>query len=168
MAGTDLVPVRRAASRLTTMPQAWPPARDAAVLFDADVPVDARRVSEVASVLAGAGLPHEAARLCGLLATTTSDEHVARSLLRESRTWRGARAKVRRSAGADHAVVRLSEQEERVARMVLDGHTHKQIGAVLFVSPKTVEHHVAHIRTKLGCTNRAEMLAALRDYLVVA
>jgi DNA-binding CsgD family transcriptional regulator len=165
MAGNDVVEVRRAASRLATMPQAWPPARDTADLFGADAPVDVHRVSEVASRLAASGLPHEAARLCGLLATTTSDEHAARSLLRESRVWRAARAKVKRSAGVDHTVVRLSEQEERVARMVLDGHTHKQIGAVLFVSPKTVEHHVAHIRTKLGCTNRAEMMAALRDYL---
>ena len=165
MAGDDLERVRDAAHSLVVAADAWPAARDTADLFATDAPVDARRVSDVASRLAASGLPHEAARLCGLLATTTSDEHIARSLLRESRGWRAARAKVKRSAGVAHAVVRLSEQEERVARMVLDGHTHKQIGAVLFVSPKTVEHHVAHIRTKLSCTNRAEMMAALRDYL---
>ena len=165
MAGDDLDRVREAALSLVVATEAWPLARTTADLFGTDVPVDVHRVSDVASRLAASGLPHEAARLCGLLATTTTDEHVARSLLRESRGWRAARAKVKRSAGVDHAVVRLSEQEERVARMVLDGHTHKQIGAVLFVSPKTVEHHVAHIRTKLSCTNRAEMMAALRDYL---
>ena len=46
--------------------------------------------------------------------------------------------------------------------MVLAGGTHREIGARLFISPKTVEHHVARIRTKLGATNRAEFVAALR------
>lgn len=122
-------------------------------------------VVEVARVFAASGMPHVAARLCGLVATATSDETVARLLLRESRAWRSSRVRMRRASGADDAVVRLSEQEERIGRMVLDGRTHKEIGAALFVSPKTVEHHAAHIRTKLGATSRAEMMAALRDYL---
>jgi DNA-binding CsgD family transcriptional regulator len=49
--------------------------------------------------------------------------------------------------------------------MVLAGGTHREIGARLFLSPKTVEHHVARIRTKLGATNRAEFVAALRTVL---
>jgi DNA-binding NarL/FixJ family response regulator len=125
----------------------------------------AGEVVEVGRAFASAGMPHVAARLCGLVATATSDETVARLLLRESRAWRSSRVRVRRTSGGDAAVVRLSEQEERVGRMVLDGRTHKEIGAALFVSPKTVEHHAAHIRTKLGATSRAEMMAALRDYL---
>jgi len=48
---------------------------------------------------------------------------------------------------------------------VLAGGTHREIGARLFLSPKTVEHHVARIRTKLGATNRAEFVAALRTVL---
>ena len=56
----------------------------------------------------------------------------------------------------------LSEREQEVADFVLDGLTHKEIGAQLFISPKTVEHHVAKIRQKLGASTRAEMLAALR------
>lgn len=125
----------------------------------------AGEVVEVARVFAGAGMPHVAARLCGLVATATTDETTARLLLRESRTWRANRTRVRRASGVEDAVVRLSDQEERIGRMVLDGRTHKEIGAALFVSPKTVEHHVAHIRTKLGVTSRAEMMSALRDYL---
>ena len=48
---------------------------------------------------------------------------------------------------------------------MLDGLTHKEIGAILFISPKTVEHHVARIRQKLGAATRAEMLAGLRATL---
>jgi DNA-binding CsgD family transcriptional regulator len=122
-------------------------------------------IVEVARAFATAGVPHVAARLCGIVATATTDETTARLLLRESRAWRSSRTRVRRASGGDDAVVRLSDQEERIGRMVLEGRTHKEIGAALFVSPKTVEHHVAHIRTKLGVTSRAEMMGALRDYL---
>ena len=59
----------------------------------------------------------------------------------------------------------LSEREQTVAQHVVDGLTHKEIGAQLYISPKTVEHHVAKIRQKLGATTRAEMLAALRTQL---
>jgi DNA-binding CsgD family transcriptional regulator len=59
----------------------------------------------------------------------------------------------------------LSEREVEVARMVLAGGTYREIGAKLFISPKTVEHHVARIRTKVGATSRAEFVAALRSLL---
>jgi DNA-binding NarL/FixJ family response regulator len=52
-----------------------------------------------------------------------------------------------------------------VAQYIVDGLTHKEIGAQLYISPKTVEHHVAKIRQKLGASTRAEMLAALRSHL---
>jgi DNA-binding CsgD family transcriptional regulator len=52
--------------------------------------------------------------------------------------------------------------------MVLAGGTYREIGARLFISPKTVEHHVARIRTKVGATTRAEFVAALRTVLGAA
>ena len=58
-----------------------------------------------------------------------------------------------------------SEREREVARAVLDGRTHREIGAQLFISAKTVEHHVARIRQKLGAGSRAELLAAIREQL---
>jgi DNA-binding CsgD family transcriptional regulator len=45
---------------------------------------------------------------------------------------------------------------------MLDGLTYKQIGDQLFISAKTVEHHVARMRQRLGCTSRGELLARLR------
>jgi DNA-binding CsgD family transcriptional regulator len=60
----------------------------------------------------------------------------------------------------------LSDRELDVARLVVDGLTYKEIGGQLYISPKTVEHHVAKIRQKLGATTRAEMLAALKSELL--
>jgi DNA-binding CsgD family transcriptional regulator len=36
------------------------------------------------------------------------------------------------------------------------------IGGQLFISAKTVEHHVARIRRRLGASSRSEMLSMLR------
>ena len=48
---------------------------------------------------------------------------------------------------------------------VVAGSTHREIGAQLYIAPKTVEHHVALIRAKLGAGSRAELLAMLREIL---
>lgn len=127
--------------------------------------VNAARAELAARRLGESGATHEAARMCGVLAVLSTTEADTRRLLKESRTWRAQRTQLRTAASPDRGVIRLSDQEERVAQLVLDGHTHKQIGSTLFISAKTVEHHVAHIRTKLGAGSRAELLASVRSYL---
>ncbi|WP_235922115.1 response regulator transcription factor [Lentzea tibetensis] len=47
----------------------------------------------------------------------------------------------------------------------MDGLTHKEIGSRLYISPKTVEQHVARIRQKLAVSSRAELIASLRSRL---
>jgi hypothetical protein len=47
----------------------------------------------------------------------------------------------------------------------LAGLTYREIGDRLFISAKTVEHHVARMRSRLDCANRAEQLALLRTIL---
>ncbi|WP_238554010.1 response regulator transcription factor [Gordonia sp. KTR9] len=42
------------------------------------------------------------------------------------------------------------------------GLTHREIGERLYISAKTVEHHVARIRRRLDAGSRSELLAALR------
>ena len=42
---------------------------------------------------------------------------------------------------------------------------YRDIGAQLFISAKTVEHHVARIRRRLGAESRSEMLSMLRAIL---
>jgi DNA-binding CsgD family transcriptional regulator len=56
----------------------------------------------------------------------------------------------------------LSDREVEVATLVLEGLTYKQIGERLFISAKTVEHHVARMRQRLGSTSRTELMAHLR------
>jgi DNA-binding NarL/FixJ family response regulator len=56
---------------------------------------------------------------------------------------------------ARHGLGSLTRREQEVAELVARGITNKQIGAALFLSERTVEHHVAHICRKLGVTSRA-------------
>lgn len=56
----------------------------------------------------------------------------------------------------------LSDREREVAELVLSGLTYKQIGERLFISAKTVEHHVARMRQRLGSSSRGELMAHLR------
>jgi DNA-binding CsgD family transcriptional regulator len=59
----------------------------------------------------------------------------------------------------------LSDREREVAALVIEGLTYKQIGERLFISAKTVEHHVARMRQRLGSTSRGELMAHLRMIL---
>ena len=45
---------------------------------------------------------------------------------------------------------------------MLAGLTYKQIGEQLFISAKTVEHHMARMRQRLGSGSRGELFARLR------
>ena len=120
-------------------------------------------VEAMATQLREAGLAFEASQLSGAAALRSGDEDATRDLLALSRQIRNER---RQSGGGRSGDVEaLSDREIEVARLVVLGRTHKEIGAELFISAKTVEHHVARIRRKLGATSRAEMMAAIRDYL---
>ena len=66
------------------------------------------------------------------------------------------------AAGPGGAESALSAREREVARLILDGKTYGEIGEAIFVSPRTVEHHVARIRRRLGVTTRSELLDRLR------
>jgi DNA-binding CsgD family transcriptional regulator/tetratricopeptide (TPR) repeat protein len=53
----------------------------------------------------------------------------------------------------------LTQREGEVLRLVVEGLSNQQIADRLFLSKRTVEHHVGHIMAKLGVTTRAEALA---------
>ncbi|WP_162563483.1 LuxR C-terminal-related transcriptional regulator, partial [Mycolicibacterium mucogenicum] len=72
----------------------------------------------------------------------------------------------RTTAAATPAWTRLSDREREVAELVLQGMPYRDIGARLLISAKTVEHHVARIRRRLGAESRSEMLSMLRALLV--
>jgi DNA-binding NarL/FixJ family response regulator len=49
----------------------------------------------------------------------------------------------------------LSDREIDVLRLVARGATNKDVARDLAISARTVQHHVAHIYTKIGVTSRA-------------
>ena len=51
----------------------------------------------------------------------------------------------------------LTAQELRVAVAVAEGVTNREAGAALFLSPKTVEHHLTRVYEKLGVRSRAAL-----------
>lgn len=139
--------------------------------------VDLGEVTAAARGLAEYGQTWDATRLASQAALQTPDARVAGAMLQLARdlkatsvvddqaveTSRPPSAEPARSTPRESA--RLSEREREVAELLLLGMPYRDIGNQLFISAKTVEHHVARIRRRLGAESRSELLSMLRAML---
>jgi DNA-binding CsgD family transcriptional regulator len=113
---------------------------------------------ELAEVLAAAGdrgaAVDQARAAVGIFDQLGAAQLVDRSaaLLRSL----GARSTGRRPAAA---LAGLTGREQQVLDLLQEGMTNAEIGARLYVSAKTVEHHVGRVLSKLGVRSRAEAAA---------
>jgi DNA-binding CsgD family transcriptional regulator len=151
-----------------------------------DAEVDAEGVESAARGLHAVGLAWEGGKLAGQAAIRTRDRKAMTALLGCARALQStgptARPTVDPVIGehtglSPEAVATpepepevddagegpLSDREREVAALVLEGLTYKQIGEQLFISAKTVEHHVARMRQRLGSGSRGELFAHLRQ-----
>lgn len=142
--------------------------------------VDVTEVTAAARTLAQHGHTWDATRLAGQAALQTTDPRVSQAMLQLARDLKQAvtspepiatapaeEAAVAPARGlpARPASAQLSDREREVAELLLQGMPYRDIGAQLFISAKTVEHHVARIRRRLGAESRSEMLSMLRAQL---
>jgi DNA-binding NarL/FixJ family response regulator len=60
----------------------------------------------------------------------------------------------------------LTVSELKVLRLVAEGRTDKQISATLYISPRTVQSHLAHIRAKTGIARRTQLACWATEHAV--
>jgi DNA-binding CsgD family transcriptional regulator len=129
---------------------------------------DITTVREAAHGLLNIGQVWEGARLAATAAEHSADRKIGANLLALARNLNDGTpepAPADSDPEPDPAAALLSERELEVGRLILAGLTHKQIGARLFISGKTVEHHVARMRHRLGADGRDELFGMLRRIL---
>jgi DNA-binding CsgD family transcriptional regulator len=138
---------------------------------DADNAV--RHLGEALGAFTELGLPYEAARTHLLLArafgaaaqpTPAITEAQAALDRFESLNAGGADAAaaylrelgVQPVRGGAERVEQLTRREQEVLALLAEGRTNREIAEQLFLSRKTIEHHVRSVMTKLGVGNRTE------------
>jgi DNA-binding CsgD family transcriptional regulator len=78
---------------------------------------------------------------------------------RAERELQATGEKVRKRTNDTRA--QLTAQERQVAELARDGYSNGEIGAQLFISPRTVEYHLHKVFAKLGITSRTKLNRAL-------
>ena len=152
--------------------------------------VDAAEVEAAARRLHSIGHAWDASRLAGQAAVRTGDRAVMSSLMSVARSLRPAAGggpglaeslsvdagsllpdvgppvpSSRSAEPTGFGGIALSDREREVAALLVTGLTYKEIGERLFISAKTVEHHVARMRQRLGAGSRGELFSQLRAAL---
>ena len=66
-------------------------------------------------------------------------------------------------ARSDDPVARLTAQQLLIARMAADGATNREIAARLALSPRTIDHHLRGVFSRLGIRSRIDLVRLLGD-----
>ncbi|GIH63488.1 helix-turn-helix transcriptional regulator [Microbispora siamensis] len=74
---------------------------------------------------------------------------------------RAAGESVRPSGSRSEAGRLLTAQQFQIAALVAEGATNREVAARLFISPRTVEHHLRNIFARLGVRSRVELTRLL-------
>ncbi|MEV1199096.1 helix-turn-helix transcriptional regulator, partial [Microbispora rosea] len=74
---------------------------------------------------------------------------------------RAAGESVRPSGSRSDAGRLLTAQQFQIATLVAEGATNREVAARLFISPRTVEHHLRNIFARLGVRSRVELTRLL-------
>ena len=75
-----------------------------------------------------------------------------------ARLWaEKARAELARIGGRPAATGELTETERRIADLVAEGRSNKEVAAALFIAPKTVDTQLSRIYRKVGVHSRMEL-----------
>ncbi|MCF2530329.1 helix-turn-helix transcriptional regulator [Yinghuangia soli] len=92
-------------------------------------------------------------------AALTAFEHVgaARWAARAAAELAALGEPAHRRQASDDPLARLTPQEYQVVKLAATGMSNKDIGAGLFLSPRTVGHHLYRAYPKLGVSRRAEL-----------
>jgi DNA-binding CsgD family transcriptional regulator len=91
---------------------------------------------------------HTAHEMLSTMGADAFAQRAERELLATGETVRKRRVETRGD---------LTAQETQIARLARDGLTNPEIGAELFISPRTVQYHLRKVFLKLGISSRAEL-----------
>ena len=133
-------------------------------------------IEEALALHAGVPLPFERARTLLALGSArrrARERRAAREALEEAATeferlgarlWsERAHSELGRVGGRAPGGDGLTPNEARVAGLVAEGRTNKEVAAALFLSPKTVEFHLRNVFRKLGVRSRTELSRRLPE-----
>src|SRR5712692_8491163 len=91
---------------------------------------------------------HTAVDMLSTMGVEAFADRARRELLATGETVRKRRVETRGD---------LTAQETQIARLAREGLTNPEIGAQLFISPRTVQYHLRKVFLKLGISSRAEL-----------
>lgn len=127
--------------------------------------IDMPAINAAVKGLSSVGLRWDASQLAAQAALHSADRRVSLDLLNLARAAHSGGGSRSTSSSAPSRSSQLTDREWEIARLVVQGSGYREIGERLFISPRTVEHHVASVRRRLGSKNRAEMIETLRRLL---